>query len=168
MKHFFTVRGIFLITCFLIGAFFIVAAYLQYHVGLQPCSLCQLQRIMLGAIGIIALFATIQNPKRTGTKIYSIFIIMFSLLGSTLAIRQVYLQMYSPASLNDHCGASIDYMLRQFPLLEALQYILQGTGNCAIVSWQVLGLSLAAWSLMGFTLLAFIGVWLFLYGKLIK
>jgi protein dithiol:quinone oxidoreductase len=51
------------------------------------------------------------------------------------------------------CGPGLDYMLERFPLMEALQKIFKGSGECAEASWRFLALSIAEWSLVWFVLL---------------
>jgi disulfide bond formation protein DsbB len=51
-------------------------------------------------------------------------------------------------------------MLDNFPLSRTLQTLISGTGECAVVDWTFLGLSIAEWSLLWFVGLAlyFIGL----------
>jgi len=119
------------------------AGYLQYNKGLIPCPLCQLQRFMLGAIGLIAFFAIIHNPKPKNAKIYSILTILSSISGSIFATRQVQLQSQSIMAASANCGVSLDYVLDTLPILEAIKFIFQGNGSCAEVSWRIYGFSLA-------------------------
>jgi disulfide bond formation protein DsbB len=42
-------------------------------------------------------------------------------------------------------------MLEVFPLSDVLIAMTSGTGDCAEVVWRMLGLSIPAWALVGFT-----------------
>jgi disulfide bond formation protein DsbB len=44
-------------------------------------------------------------------------------------------------------------MLKKFPLGQALDKILSGSGECAETGWTFLGLTIAGWSLVWFVLL---------------
>ncbi len=45
------------------------------------------------------------------------------------------------------------YMIDAFPLADILKAMTMGTGNCAEVTWTMLGISIAGWALIGFVLL---------------
>jgi disulfide bond formation protein DsbB len=49
--------------------------------------------------------------------------------------------------------------MESFPLSEALSMIFQGSGECAEVHWQFLGLSMPGWTLIWFVGLGVFGVW---------
>ena len=45
-------------------------------------------------------------------------------------------------------------MLERFPLSQALEKVLKGSGQCAEADWTFLGASIAEWSLLWFVALA--------------
>jgi disulfide bond formation protein DsbB len=45
-------------------------------------------------------------------------------------------------------------MLNKFPLIDTLEKVFRGSGECAEVTWTMLGLSIAEWSLIWFLILA--------------
>jgi disulfide bond formation protein DsbB len=49
-------------------------------------------------------------------------------------------------------------MLQTLPFGDVLQRLFKGDGNCAVVDWTLLGLSMAEWSLLWLVLLAAAGV----------
>ena len=49
-------------------------------------------------------------------------------------------------------------MLESFPLAETLKMVLQGSGECAEVSWRLLGLSMPGWMLVIFSGFALFGL----------
>jgi protein dithiol:quinone oxidoreductase len=51
-------------------------------------------------------------------------------------------------------------MLQNFPLSRTLEKLFTGTGECAVVDWSFLGLSIAGWSLVWFVALALYALWL--------
>ena len=52
--------------------------------------------------------------------------------------------------------------------LDDFIFALGGTGNCAIIDWSFIGLSIADWSLIAFTLLTAAGGWIYLKGKVVS
>ncbi len=123
--------------------------YLQYAQGLEPCPLCITQRFFLAVAGVLGLIAWLHAPARIGRRAYAVVGAALALAGGYFSSRQLYLQSL-PADQVPACGPSIDYVLDTFPLSEALQILLRGDGNCAEVSWQLLGLSIPAWTLIAF------------------
>ena len=75
-----------------------------------------------------------------------------------VAGRHVWLQSL-PADRIPACGPGFDYIIDSFPLLEALRLIFSGSGECASVDWQFLGLSMPAWVLLSLVLLGAFGLW---------
>ena len=136
------------ITCTLM---MLAAAYMEHVMKMIPCSLCITQRGFVVLTGLIALVAAIHNPATGGRRVYAVLGIISPLLGACFAGRQLWLQSL-PADQVPACGPGLAYMFEVFPFMEALKLLLQGDGNCAHVD-KILGLSLAAW-----TLIAFIGL----------
>jgi disulfide bond formation protein DsbB len=129
----------------------LAAAYMEHVMKMIPCSLCITQRGFVILTGLLALVAAIHNPATSGRRIYAVLGIISPLLGACFAGRQLWLQSL-PADQVPACGPGLAYMFEVFPFMEALKLLLQGDGNCAHVD-KILGLSLAAW-----TLIAFIGL----------
>ena len=54
------------------------------------------------------------------------------------------------------CLPPLDFMLEAFPLQEVISKMLHGTADCAEVTWTLLGLNIAEFSMINFlTMLAF-------------
>tara|TARA_R110000782_G_scaffold186176_9_gene276412 strand:- start:75 stop:584 length:510 start_codon:yes stop_codon:yes gene_type:complete len=127
--------------------------YLEHVKGLEPCPLCAFQRLAYIAITVVALIGAIHNPKNIFRIIYSMLLIIFALIGVAIAGRQTWLQ-HLPAELVPECGPGLEYMLEVFPLGQALKMVFSGSGECAEVHWQFIGLSIAEWSLICFSSIA--------------
>ncbi len=125
--------------------------------GLEPCPLCILQRIMVMATGLIALVAALHNPHQTGIRVYGALVTISAITGGGISGRQLWLQSL-PEDEVPACGASLDYMLEIFPLTDVLSMVLSGDGTCAEVVWTFLGISIPGWTLVGFVGLAAIGI----------
>ena len=82
-----------------------------------------------------------------------------SLSGAGVAAWQVRLQNL-PADLVPACGPGLDYMLETMPFTDMLAKVFKGSGECAEVSWTLLGLSLPAWSLVFLIGITVFAAWL--------
>jgi disulfide bond formation protein DsbB len=133
------------------------ALYFQFSGGLEPCPLCVSQRIMMFAVALVMLLAVLHNPKRTGVKVYAILGFVVAVLGGTVSARHVWLQHLPPEEV-PACGPGLEYMFQYFPLTETLKAMLNGTGDCAKVDWTLLGLSMPAWVLICFVVLALLSL----------
>ena len=150
--------GFFYISIFLIcGALLGFGLYLEHGKGLEPCPLCVFQRIAFISIAMIALIAALHGPDRMAVWFYNGLISLAALIGGGIATRQVWLQ-HLPAGQVPECGPGLDYMLETFPLGQALQMILSGSGECAEVGWSFLGFSIAEWSLLWFLIFLITGL----------
>ena len=66
---------------------------------------------------------------------------------------------HQPEGSVQACGASLDYMLEVFPLTDVIRKVLTGSGECAKVSWTLLGLSMPGWVLIAALGLGAFGGW---------
>lgn len=127
--------------------------YLQFQQGLEPCPLCLVQRGFYYALAAISLLAILHGPRGRGIAVYGILAALFAAGGAATAGRQVWLQHLPPDKV-PQCGPDLFFMLENLPLARTLQKLIQGSGECAAVDWKFLGLSIAGWSLVWFTLMA--------------
>jgi len=133
------------------------ALFLQEVDGLHPCPLCISQRICVIAVGVLALLAFIQNPARTGLRIYASLQGLAALMGAGVAARHLWIQSL-PAEQVPACGPGLQYMFANFPFLEALNLLLAGDGSCAEVE-LFLGLPIPAWVLIACLCLLAVNIW---------
>lgn len=136
--------------CFLLLA---MGAYFQFVDGLEPCPLCISQRIAILLVGIVFLIAGIHNPAEKGRKIYAILGTAVALCGAAISVRHVWIQNLPPDEVPE-CGPGLEYIFENFPLIETVRLMLSGTGECADVNWEMLGISMPGWTLVAFLMLA--------------
>ncbi|MCK7583503.1 MAG: disulfide bond formation protein B [Chromatiales bacterium] len=74
---------------------------------------------------------------------------------SCIAARHIWIMAQPPGAVAE-CGASLDYMMDVLPLHEVLGKVLTGSGECAKLDWQFLGLNMPTWVLMA---LVGVGTW---------
>lgn len=133
------------------------ALYLQEEVGLEPCPMCILQRYAFTALGIVALVGAIHGPRGAALKVYGGLLVLIAIAGGSVAARQSYIQHYPPAVSS--CGTDLEFLVNAFPVSEALPKIFAGSGDCSVVHWRFLGLSIAEWALVWFVLIGGATVW---------
>ncbi|TCM68726.1 thiol:disulfide interchange protein DsbB [Acinetobacter calcoaceticus] len=135
------------------------ALYLEHAQGLEPCPLCVFQRVGLIGLGLISLIAFLHNPLTTVMKrLYAGLGSVAILWSAGVAIRHVWMQSLS-ADQVPSCGPGLDYLMDALPLKTVLQQVLSGSGECAMIDWSFLGLSLPVWSGVFFVCLAVISLW---------
>lgn len=118
--------------------------YFQQKLGLAPCPLCMFQRAALVAVAVMCVLGILFRPGVFGSKVLSLAISVFSALGLAVALRQVWLQNL-PEELVPECGPDLEFMLETFPLMDVINNVIAGSGECAEVQWQFIGLSMPAW-----------------------
>ena len=148
------------VICTLLLAF---ALYLQHYENQDPCPLCILQRGAFMVLMGLFLVAALHGPGRIGAIVYGGLAFMVASVGAAIATRHVWLQ-HLPKHQVPECGPGLEYIIKKFPLSQALDKILSGSGECAEAGWTFLGLSIAGWSLVWFVLLGMFSVYLALLG----
>ena len=134
------------------------ALYAEHVLLLMPCPLCVFQRMAVISLGIVFLVAAIHDPAVWGRRIYAGLLFAAAATGAGVAGCHVWLQ-HLPADEVPACGPGFDYIIDAFPLSYALRMIFTGSGECASIDWQFVGLSMPAWVLIAVTVVGAFGVW---------
>ncbi|WP_229794251.1 disulfide bond formation protein B [Arenicella chitinivorans] len=129
--------------------------YFQLELGLPPCPLCMFQRACLVGVAFFCLLGLIFKPKKIGSKLLAFGGLVSSATGLAIAGRQVWLQNL-PADQVPECGPDLEFMLEAFPLMQTIETVLSGSGECAEIQWQLLGLSMPAWMVLVFSVMVII------------
>ena len=127
----------------------IAVAYFENGLQLEPCYLCMTQRVFITAIGIICILAVVHNPRHFGQRVYATLSITMVILGAYFSGKQLWLQSL-PKDQVPSCGIPVEYLFDNFSIIEAINMLLQGDGNCAEVQWQLMGLSMPGWVMVSF------------------
>jgi protein dithiol:quinone oxidoreductase len=125
------------------------ALYEQYVVGLEACPLCILQRVALIVLGLVFAIAGLHAPRGAGARVYAVLGGLAALSGMGISGWHVRLQNLPPAEV-PACGPGFDYIMDAFGWLGGLRVIFTGSGECATVNWEFLGLSMPAWVFLWF------------------
>jgi len=134
------------------------AYYAQFVMHLEPCPLCIFQRVGIFVIGVVFTVAAAHDPAAWGRRVYGVLLGLSALATAAVALRHLYIQSLPPGTVAA-CGASLDFMLRVFPLTDVLMKVLTGSGECAKVEWRFLGLAMPAWVLIAALALGGYGLW---------
>jgi protein dithiol:quinone oxidoreductase len=140
------------------GCLLAYAYYAQFVLHLEPCPLCIFQRIGVFALGLVFFIAALHDPTAFGRRMYALLLSLAALATIGIALRHLYIQNLPPGTV-PACGASLDFMLKIFSLGEVLVKVLTGSGECAKVTWEFLGLAMPAWVLISAVALGGFGVW---------
>ena len=150
-----TANGVGFLAC---GALLAYAYYAQVVLHLEPCPLCIFQRLGIFALAVAFGIAALHDPRGGGRRVYAALIGIAALATLGVAVRHLYIQSLPPGSV-PACGASLDFMLKVFPLTDVLVKVLTGSGECARVTWRFLGLSMPGWVLIAALALGGWGLW---------
>lgn len=127
-----------------------VALFMQHGKGLQPCTMCILQRYAFIWLGLWALLALVL-PWRPWRVLSVLLGILGALAGVAAALRNLWVMAY-PEIL---CGRDpLELFLNGLPTAQKLPEVFVASGLCSSPIPPLLGLPLPAWSLIGLLVLA--------------
>ena len=147
------------ISACLLSLFLVISAILmEKFLGLKPCALCIVQRVIFLLLSLI-FFVTflIYNYKKCYLFLH-IITSLSALSGIILAVRQSYLQLYPNPFAT--CGISFEYIINNFPILDVIEHVINGSGDCQEVQWTFIGLSLPMWGALFFLLFFLVSLYL--------
>lgn len=125
----------------------------------QPCPLCILQRYAYMGIALVAAIGAIHGPQRLAGMIYNAVIDTIAISGAVCAGWQMTKGHTMQSCVADPVGQFVNNL----PTANLWPEYLFATGGCADVHPPILGLNLATWSFICFSLLA-----LFSMGLLVR
>jgi disulfide bond formation protein DsbB len=141
-----------------------LALFMQTRYHLEPCPLCISQRIAFMVLGLLFLLAALHNPKSRMRYVHALLQIIAALTGAAIALRHIWIQA-NPDKVMSECGAGFDYLIHTFPASRAIELIFKGTGECSVIDFTFLGLTIPQMSLAAFVALAVYSLWLALIKK---
>jgi disulfide bond formation protein DsbB len=133
------------------------ALYAEHVLLLDPCPLCVFQRVAVILLGIVFLVAALHDPKGKGRFVYAVVTTVIALGGMGVAAWHLRMQGLPPDEVPT-CGPGLGYILENNAFGDALAIVFTGSGSCADVVWQFLGLSMPAWVLICLVGLGSLGV----------
>lgn len=141
--------------CFaLVG--FAIFSQLQWH--LEPCPLCIFQRFAFIGLGAVFVLGGLFAPVRAGwRRVWAVLALAAAGVGITIAGRHTWLQI-SPPDI-PACGPPYEFLRDTLSTTNLIRRVMSGSGDCGLVDWTFAGLSMPAWSLVWFVLLALWGLY---------
>jgi disulfide bond formation protein DsbB len=133
------------------------ALFAQYSLGVDPCALCIFQRIGIVALGAVFLFAGLHSPRGWGRFVYAALVAIAALTTIGIALDHIHVQHAPPGSIPS-CGAPLGVLIKFTPMFELIRKVLTGSGECAQVNWQFLGLAMPTWVAICAAALGAVGV----------
>ena len=141
------------------AALLLYALFLQKFMHLEPCPLCMFQRAGIVLLGAVFLLAALFSPRgASGARIWGVLIALVALVPIAVAGRHIWVQS-QPEGTVPSCGATLDYMLQVFPVLDVIRQVLRGGGECAKIDWRFLGLTMPMWVVISCLALAVFALW---------
>lgn len=126
------------------------ALFMQHGQGLQPCTLCIIQRYAFVWLGLCALLA-IMAPWRPLRLLVTLLALLGAVGGMVAAGRNLWVLAH-PDIL---CGRDpVEIFLNGLPTAHWLPEVFVASGLCSSPIPPLLGLPLPAWSLIGLLVLA--------------
>ena len=133
------------------------AIYAEKYLGFIPCPLCMFQRVCIAALGLAFLVAGLHRVRYRGAIVYGAFIFVVAGATAWVAGRHVWIQHQPPGTV-PACGAPLDSLLQMFPLLEVVRKVMTGGGECGVVDWTLLGISMPGWVLIAAVAMGLVAV----------
>ena len=158
MHRLFQPRAWFLLVAWACAGLLGYAYWVQYQLFLEPCPLCIFQRVAFLFMGAVALVAAIHGPERTGARIYGALVALGAAAGAAIAGWHIHIQNLPPDEVPE-CGPGLNYLLDTMPVWDAVASAFRGSGDCAVVDWTFLGLSMPWWTLFWYVGLGLVTLW---------
>jgi disulfide bond formation protein DsbB len=133
------------------------ALYTEKYLGLVPCPLCMFQRVCIAALGVVLLLASLHRVRAVGGAVYAVLVFITAGSASWVAGRHVWIQAQPPGTV-PACGAPLENLLQMFPMHEVIQRVMTGGGECGVVDWTFLGISMPGWVLIMAVLIGAVGI----------
>jgi protein dithiol:quinone oxidoreductase len=137
--------------------------YLQHAVGLEPCPMCIVQRYTLVLVALVAGWGAWLGTGRKGQVATATGLVLLAGFGAFVAARQTFLQWYPPEIAS--CGRDFYGMIEAFPLQRVIPMVFRGSGDCSVIDWTFLGLTIANWSFLNFGLIAVLALAVLVGGR---
>jgi disulfide bond formation protein DsbB len=90
-------------------------------------------------------------------------LVLLAGFGAFVAARQTFLQWYPPEIAS--CGRDFYGMIEAFPLQRVIPMVFRGSGDCSVIDWTFLGLTIANWSFLNFGLIAVLALAVLVGGR---
>ena len=149
-------RAVFSLLAAASGGLLVAGLILGEVAHLEPCYLCNFQRLLYIVIAVLALCASL---IKRWPRVWGLLIVAVALWGVASAAEQSWMQ-FVPDRVTE-CGYSDPTLVETIVnwLSDKWPAMFMVTGLCTVKDWVFLGLSLANWSAVCFLALAGVAFW---------
>lgn len=133
--------------------------YIEYIHQLQPCPLCVMQRFFAFLFAILCMFGLALSSLHRA-KVVTLIQCAIAILGLYFSGRQLWLQSFSNIEQSVQCMPGLDALLHYFSWLMIIKSFIWGAGDCARIDWRWLGISIPVWSMIYYSIVFTISVYL--------
>ena len=126
----------------------VIAAFIDWYFFLMACPMCILTRYVFGLVAISGLISLILKRKYFGY----ILIIISSVIGLLVTLRQIYIQNMSPeqiAQLAGSCSRPFHISVEYEGIITTIKETLEGGPSCAEDGMRIL-FNFAEWAFIFF------------------
>lgn len=150
----------FLLGAVLCAALLGYALYVQHGMFMMPCPLCILQRVAFAGMGVFFLLGAVAGPRpRWLRRTVSSLVGACAAAGAAIAVWHLRMQNLPPSEVPSCTSMDLGYMLDAFPLQKVVEKVFTGSGECAVVDWTFLGISMPGWTLVWYIGLGAAALW---------
>jgi len=134
-------KKIFLLIMVLCSVSIGYALYAQHYLGMDPCPLCMVQRLIIMVMIVVATIAYLHRGSSTlVVRIYAAIIFAFALFGIEVAAHHEWLTTLPLDQQPLSCGMPLALLYQDLPFSTFVHKILAGDAECGTIIWRVMGL----------------------------
>ena len=130
--------------------------FVQHVLGIDPCSLCVIQRLTYFACALAAASAIALAGSRQARIGFTALAVVLAAGGLGVAAYQTWLQAFPPAHAS--CSAGFGMLLDDTAFEGIWRYVMDAPGDCREITFRIAGLSMAQASVLLFGVLGAVGI----------
>jgi disulfide bond formation protein DsbB len=129
---------------------------LAHWLHLAACPLCVLQRMLYLLLALVAAVGLLNVSSPLGRRVSALFMAVPAATGAFVAGYQTWIQVFAPET---SCSSAEPWW-EQFVYWAGRQapFLFRANGLCSDPAWSFLGLSIAEWSLIAFSVMTVIAL----------
>jgi len=135
----------------------VISYYLEGRYNLHPCPLCVMQRLAIALLVLLWAFDLVYYRHQRPAKWLLLSQYGTIALGLFFSGRQLWLQSL-PEDKVPACMPDLSILWQYFPWQDIARAMVLGGGDCAEITFLLLGLSLAMWAFLSFLFMLFLMV----------
>jgi disulfide bond formation protein DsbB len=136
----------------------ISSMYIQHYMGIEPCSLCLIQRSIFCFSALFFLFSALYFPCFGAHRFYAFITFFLSFVGALLSSWHLYIQSTRGSQEFFECTPGLGYVVDFLSLKDILLSLSKNTDGCSKVELKIFLISIPGWSLTAFLMLLFLSL----------